>query len=305
MKKVLYIIVTFLVIGVMIFGGIYLNKKSIDNAYNYAITLIQNGSYEGALSELEKANPNLLDRKDFKDDLKYQKLKDAYKNTVPLYAYALAQLEYNSESEYLAYMPTVNSYLELIPKDYNGELCEKIKTFKENFKPQYDEYLVEKERKAEAARIEQQKRDQEYIAGLKNKIPYEGMSEKYINLTAAGNAGKHNSEYVKGWGSNPGYNYDKYLWYANNSNDIVLIVECKDGKVTDVIKYFEWVYWTSDGMPKFWATKPKTTTNSSSKKKSDPYDVYDYSDPEDFYYDNYDDFWDYEDAEDYFNEHHD
>ena len=75
MKTKIYIITILFVIVAMIFGGIYLNKKSIDNAYNYAITLIQNGSYEGALSELEKANPNLLDRKDFKDDLKYQKLK--------------------------------------------------------------------------------------------------------------------------------------------------------------------------------------------------------------------------------------
>lgn len=36
----------------------------------------------------------------------------------------------------------------------------------------------------------------------------------------------------------------------------------------------------------------------------DPYNVNDYSTPEDFYYDNYDDFWDYEDAEDYYNENH-
>ena len=149
MKKVLYITVVLLLVGTMIFGGIYLNQKSIDNAYNYAITLIQNGSYEGAILELEKANPNLLNRKEFKDDLKYQKLNDAYKNTVPLYAYALAQLEYNSESEYLAYMVAVNDYLELIPKDYDGELHEEIKTFKENFKSQYEEYLAERKRRDE------------------------------------------------------------------------------------------------------------------------------------------------------------
>lgn len=34
----------------------------------------------------------------------------------------------------------------------------------------------------------------------------------------------------------------------------------------------------------------------------DLYDVYDYDDPEDFYYDNEDDFEGYEDAEDYWNE---
>ena len=48
------------------------------------------------------------------------------------------------------------------------------------------------------------------------------------------------------------------------------------------------------------AVKPvkKTTT-----KKYDPYDAADYYDPEDFYYDHYDDFFDYEEAEDYFYEH--
>ncbi len=55
------------------------------------------------------------------------------------------------------------------------------------------------------------------------------------------------------------------------------------------------------------ATTNKSTTSSTSKKttttRSDPYDVQDYSDPEEFYYYHYDDFYDYEDAEDYFNEH--
>ena len=77
MKKVLYITIVLILVAAMIFGGIYLNKKSIDNAYNHAITLIQSGSYEGALLELEKANPNLLDRKEFKDDVKYNKLNEA------------------------------------------------------------------------------------------------------------------------------------------------------------------------------------------------------------------------------------
>ncbi len=36
----------------------------------------------------------------------------------------------------------------------------------------------------------------------------------------------------------------------------------------------------------------------------DPYDVNDYSDEEEFYYDHYDDFYDYYDAYDYYNEHH-
>ena len=45
-----------------------------------------------------------------------------------------------------------------------------------------------------------------------------------------------------------------------------------------------------------------STKSYSYEQKEDPYNVYDYSDAEDFYDDNYDDFWDYEEAEDYFDD---
>ena len=75
--------------------------------------------------------------------------------------------------------------------------------------------------------------------------------------------------------------------------------------------YCQWVL-THEG------SLPKSNTNSSTpsskydnkkaKTKShsheDEYDVNSYSDPDDFYYDHYDDFFDYYDAEDYYNEHH-
>ena len=115
----------------------------------YYSALIQNGSYENALAELEKANPDILDRDGFKSDMTYGSVDKTYKNTIPLYSYALAQYEYNLEDKS---MHDVNDYLELIPKDYNGELCEEIKTFKGNFKPQYDEFLIEEERLAEERR---------------------------------------------------------------------------------------------------------------------------------------------------------
>lgn len=55
-------------------------------------------------------------------------------------------------------------------------------------------------------------------------------------------------------------------------------------------------------------TRNTTTIQRTTKKhtttKRDPYNVNDYCDPDDFYYDYYDDFWDYEDAEDYYYEHH-
>ncbi len=296
MKKIIYIVVVLLVIGAMIFGGIYLNQKSIDDSYNNAITLIQNGTYEGALDELEKANPDVIDRDDFEWDLKRDNLGECYKNTVPLYAYAMAQMEYNLEN---GYMHTVNDCLELIPEDYNGELSDEIKTFKGNFKPQYDEFLKEQERLAEEARIATEKAYQEMYASLKKKIPYEGMPEAYINDTIMGKY--HEKD------TSSKYGFTKYYW-RTNYGDIMLIVSCYEGEVSSVSRYGWGYFWTDDIKP-IWNGKNPYTSSSykseSKSKKSDPYNVNDYSDPEDFYYDNYDDFWEYEEAEDYFNEHHD
>lgn len=290
-RKTVYIIVILLLVCAMTFGGMYLNKKSIDNAYNYAITLIQNGSYEGALTELEKASPNLLDRKEFMNDMKYGKLKEAYKNIVPLYAYTLAQLEYNSENRY---MQTVNDYLELIPVDYSGELCEEIKTFKGNFKPQYDEFLAEQKQLAEEQRKKDEEkrriREQEEAEQLKKSLPYVGMSESKINGTVLGTNYEivHNYEWIKG------ERIRANVYRFKKGNAIIFVARCLNGRVDSI----------SDYRDDPWVIR-STTPSKKSQKDDDPYNVNDYSNEEDFYYDNYDDFWDYEDAEDYYNEHHD
>lgn len=50
------------------------------------------------------------------------------------------------------------------------------------------------------------------------------------------------------------------------------------------------------------SSKGQTPAPTSKPQKDDFYNVYDYDDPEDFYYDNEDDFDSYEDAEDYYDE---
>ena len=50
------------------------------------------------------------------------------------------------------------------------------------------------------------------------------------------------------------------------------------------------------------STAGETQDSKNSTRRNDPYDVYDYDDPEDFYYDHEDEFEDYEDAEDYYDE---
>lgn len=294
LKKRTYIIVALLLITGIIIGVISIKKKAIDDSYNYAITLIANNSYERALSELEKANPDKIERDDFLADVTYGKKESLYKNTVVLYAYTLARIEYNSKD---ASFFLVNKYLKVIPENYNGELSKEIKKFKADFKIQYEEYIEEAERIAEQ---ERQKRIQETKERLKNTIPYVGMSESYINYTLMGEY--HEKEFIAGRSSK--FSKNEYRW-KNNSGKTILYVECRDGSVTEVIKYWEDKYWTSDGKPIYSGRRYGYGSSSSGKKKvynDDSYNVNDYYDAEDFYEDYYDDFYDYEDAEDYFDE---
>lgn len=292
MKKRICIIISLLLISSIVISGICLHQKAVETAYNNAVTMIQSGSYEDALDELEKVNSK-INRADFLWDMQYKKISSSYKNTLPLYAYALAQLNYN-ESRSLS---TVNDCLGLIPKSYSGELHEEIETFRENFKSEYDVYLAEEARKK--AEYERRQR-----LSYKDKIPYEGMSEAYISDTAMGPYHDYESKLV-GKGTRHQNVWHKYYW-KTDAGKTILIVECVDEKVFSVAKYYDNTQWTSDGKPIF---KQKGSSSSSSYKKKtyndDKYDVKDYYAAEDFYYDHYDDFYDYEEAEDYYNEHSD
>lgn len=289
MKKAVFSIIVLLMVCGISVGGVYSYRKSIDDAYVNAVAFIQNGSYEEALAELEKANPNMIERSNFKWDMKHNKPDKYYKNTVYLYSYAMAQNEYNSENRY---MHTVNEYLELIPTDYIGELAEEIGTFKGNFQSQYDECL-------EKERLQTEENERQFYANLKTKLPYEGMNEKYIDLTMMG---KHDKAILDD--AYDDFVYNLYYW-KTNSGDTLLAVTCINGEVKSVTKYGEGYFWTADGRPDYNGKKPYTSSKNKikSKKTDDRYNVKDYSDPEDFYDDNYDDFFDYEDAEDYYYEH--
>ena len=285
MKRRIYIIISILLVSGIIFGGAYifaLYQKEIDTAYNSAVTMIQNGAYEDALSELEKANPKKINRDNFWKDVKYDYIKKAYKDTLPLYAYALAQIEYNDKKR----MSTVDEYLSLISKSYSGELSEEIKTFKENFKSEYDVFLAEEARKAEQKRKED----------LKKRVPYVGMSESDIANTSLGAPSsnvRHNYEMVGG------KSYQANLYDYKSGSKTIFTARCVQGKVTEV--------WDKRNEAKNTTTHSSSISTSRKKKtyNDDKYDVKDYYDAEDFYDDHYDDFYDYEEAEDYYNEHGD
>ena len=158
MKKRIYIIVILLITAIILVPGLYQNytkHKETETAYNNAVTLLRNDAYNAALAELEKANSPKIDMKDFENKIKNYNAEYAYKNTVFLYAYALAHINYDDGGK----MSDTKEYLELIPDDYSGELSKEISIFKTKFKTEYDEYLAEKARKAEEIRKKAAKKD--------------------------------------------------------------------------------------------------------------------------------------------------
>ena len=277
--KILVIIVLILLVGAAS-TFCYIDYTTTEDAYVQAIEYIKTGEYDLAVKQLDVANKEECDKENFYYDVKYDKSPTSYyKDSAYLYAYSFAMSEYNTSKS----MNYIDRYLELIPDNYSKTLSDEINAFKEKFGKEYEEYLLEQERKRQ---IEEDKK-------IRSSVPFVGMSESRINDTILGTNYEivHNSEYIKG------EKIRANIYRFKKGNGIIFVARCLQGKVVKVIDYRDdpWVI-------------PSTSSSSSTKKKSnndDPYDVNEYSDPEDFYYDNYDDFWDYEDAEDYYNEYHD
>lgn len=117
-------------------------------------------------------------------------------------------------------------------------------------------------------------------SGCHNK-PEDGSSYCWLHRNNGYNSYSNykNSNYSSTTSSSTSYNNEAGTSDYSSTN------YCNDKEVETTKKYY--------------STKKYTTTQ---KSKKDPYDVYEYSDPEDFYYDNYDDFDCFEDAEDYYND---
>ena len=189
----------------------------------------------------------------------------------------------------------LKKYLSVIPENYSGDLNKEISDFKTAISPEIAQYDALQAQKAEESRKAAEKAHNEFMAELKTKLPYKGMSERYIDFTMMG---KHDEVILDD--DYDDFVYNTYYWNANDG-ETMLAVSCINGEVNKVSKYFEWAYWTSDGNPNPNGKNNKNKYNTS----TDLYDADEYSDPEEFYYDNYDDFEDYEDAEDYYNSYYD
>ncbi len=146
------------------------------------------------------------------------------------------------------------------------------------------------------------------------KVPRAFIQEEAIGSSKLGEpANKIVVEYTDG---------DKDTFYHFKKNGkVIFVARCSNGRITDVWDYRKNPKSENDVPPKKWkvivvpsldrretTTRPPTTT----KKKNSDFDEYDddhfnvddYYDAEDFYYDNMDEFYDFYDAEDYFNEFH-
>ena len=269
---------------VIAFGAIstfwYIDYKKTEDAYTQAIEHIKHDEFDLAITKLNIANKEELDKDDFYYECMYDRSYSSYyKDSAILYAYSLVKAEYNKSNKSMSF---IDRYLEIVPDNYNRILSDEINAFKDNFESEYEEYLLEQERKRQ---IEEDKK-------IRSSVPFVGMSESRINDTILGTNYEivHNSEYIKG------EKIRANIYRFKRGNGIIFVARCLKGRVDSVSDYRDdpWVI--------------PSTSSSSSKKKSnndDPYNVNDYSDPEDFYYDNYDDFWEYEEAEDYYNRYHD
>ncbi len=130
-------------------------------------------------------------------------------------------------------------------------------------------------------------------------VPYVGMPESKINSTSLGRASsevRHNNEMIGG------QVYVANLYDFKRNGVTIFTARCVQGKVIQVWDDRDRVTSSSSGTSSGSSSKSKSTS-SEADTPSDPYNVYDYDDPDDFYYDNYDDFDGYEDAEDYWYDH--
>lgn len=179
------------------------------------------------------------------------------------------------------------------------ESCDFYSDFQKVKNDVLEEYALYQE---ERARIEAET-EKALLKSLATRIPYEGMSEKYIDSTACGTHDEYKSK-KRSVNRKTVYEH-KYIWYADNGADIPLIVICEEGEVKSVTRYYLDMYWTSDGMPNFSAERKSGSSGLGKENRNDPYDVHDYDDPDDFanewaeefgdgdFEDGWDDAWDY------------
>ncbi len=152
------------------------------------------------------------------------------------------------------------------------------------------------------------KKENGVIKPLSEIMPYVGMREGAINLTKLGAANTVKDETK----TTPKY----YYWHTKDAGGVSVSfryyaqITVQNGVVEDISlkpenKNFKYSSSSSSSSSSSHYYKPsKKDEEETTKKFSDPYNVQDFGDPEDFYDYWYDDFEDYEEAYDYYYDHY-
>ena len=162
--------------------------------------------------------------------------------------------------------------------------------------PDYDAFQQEVEEQQKIAMENAIKRREErYQEQVRTGVPFVDMKESDIGRTTLG---RPNGTPWHNYSMERGQRVEATIYDWIRDDYVVYSARCMHGMVVQV-----WDY-----RAKPWKkVKSSTTTHkkatTSAKKDSDPLEARTYSNPEDFYDDNYYDFFDYEEAEDYYYEH--
>ena len=165
--------------------------------------------------------------------------------------------------------------------EYPEYFLKQVLAFKEQVESEYIELIRKENAEAEAKRKAAQPASQR-TETPQAEVPYMGMSESRISETALGAPSR--TEFIDNKFGEGKLGF--YYWDRDGKN--IFVARTEDNKVRS----------TTD-MRKVKTTRKTTQT----QEKSDPYDVYSYTNEEDFYDDHYDDFLDYEEAEAYWRDH--
>ncbi len=193
-------------------------------------------------------------------------------------------------------------YLDNISDYYNGKLADTIAREKKSLKKRCEEQFSKLKEEAD-------KDPYKY----KDVIPFEGMSIFYIDRTYMGKPYKLEKSQIE----RDGVYYDryKYTWCTSVGQYLLMDAICIDYVtecvVTNITIYNRFLW--ENGLPDLSGRSYVDDSSSSGKSSGksykynynypdDDYNVYDYSDYEDFYYDYSEDFDGLDDAEDYYND---
>lgn len=205
-------------------------------------------------------------------------------------------LEFDSELDQLIRTDKLDEYklkkfkreLAFFTDEYSGYMSDYILDLKSREKEitrKCEEYFESVEK---AKQAEEEKR----LKKLKASPPYEGLSEDDIDNTS--------------WGKHIYAKKVSLYTYSNELKKHGVSFSDSNGKIYTFSGTHYRYALCGDGRVLI-ASLEKIRSNqyyaNYIPSNDDEYNVSDYSNADDFYYDNYDDFWDYYDAEDYYDEH--